>query len=81
LQLFLGPEPPPFRSPFADAAAWQALPALRLQARPQALAAVSLLPSQLPMPLQQASSLELLADRPGVGDGGISRLVGRLALR
>jgi hypothetical protein len=81
LQLFLGPEPPPFRSPLTSAKAWQSLPTLRLQARPSALAAALLLPPQLPMPLQQADQLEVMAQSLGSGKDAPSRLLGRLELR
>jgi hypothetical protein len=81
LQLFLGPEPPPFRTSLARPEQWQALPTLQLQARPGALADAALLPLQLPMPLQQADQLELLAESPGSSKDGPSRLVGRLAIK
>jgi hypothetical protein len=81
LQLFLGPEPPPFRTPLTGAQAWQNLPTLRLQARPAALAAALLLPPQLPMPLQQADQLTVMAETLGSGNDAPSRLGGRLELR
>ena len=80
LQLFLGPEPPPFQSALANAKAWQALPSLRLQARPAALGALSLLPLQLPTPLQQADQLQVLAESGSEGKAGPSRLQGRLTI-
>jgi hypothetical protein len=80
LQLFLGSEPPPFKSPFSESQAWNRLPGLRLQARPSALAAVSLLPLQLPMPLQQADQLQVLAETGSEGKDSPSRLLGRLAI-
>jgi hypothetical protein len=80
LQLFLGPEPPPFKSPFSDAQAWSSMSGLRLQARPAALAGVMLLPLQLPMPLQQADQLEVLAEPSHEGKDAPSRLLGRLAI-
>jgi hypothetical protein len=80
LQLFLGPEPPPFQSTLANAKAWQALPTLRLQARPAALSALSLLPLQLPTPMQQADQLQVLAESGSEGKAGPSRLQGRLAI-
>ncbi len=80
LQLFLGSEPPPFSSPLANAQQWQGLPSLHLQARPLALAQASLLPLQMPMPLQQADQLLGLADTPGDGKEAPSRLLGRLVI-
>jgi len=81
LQLFLGPEPPPFKSPFAKSQAWNALPGLRLQARPAALASLSLLPLQLPMPLQQADQLQVLAQTDfQAAKGAPSRVLGRLTI-
>jgi hypothetical protein len=81
LQLFLGPVPPPFRSVGKDRVSWARLPLLRLQARPQALAALSLLPGSMPLPVQQAQQLVLQAERPAMpGDGAVSRLLGRLDL-
>lgn len=80
LQMFLGPEPPPFQSPFPAAQAWGTVPGLRLQARPAALAALSLLPLQLPMPIQQADQLQVLALTGMHGQDAPSRLLGRLAI-
>jgi hypothetical protein len=103
LLLFLGPEPEAMalaedagEAPAMDGAAAGAAPAgaagplplLTLQARPRALAALNLLPGQLPLPLLQARQLLLVADdgAAGAGDGaaarglGISRLLGRLQL-
>ena len=81
LQLFLGPEPAPFRSSLKNRAAWASLPVLRLQARPEALAALSLLPDSLPLPVQQARQLLLLAERPAQpADGAVTALLGRLEL-
>lgn len=80
LQLFLGPEPPPLRSPLPNRAAWASLPALHVQARPEALAAGSLLPAQLPQALQQAQQLQLVAEQSKRDGGGITRLQGRLQL-
>jgi hypothetical protein len=88
LLLFLGPEPTVAGTPAGSDAAWQTLPLLRLQARPQALAALNLLPGQLPLPLLQARQLSVLADQaPGpeaskepAREKGVSRLQGRLQL-
>jgi len=80
LQLFLGPEPPPFRSSLASAQQWQGLPTLLLQARPQALADAMLLPLQLPMPLQQADLLQVLAESPSGAIDAPKLLLGRLAI-
>jgi hypothetical protein len=82
LQLFLGPEPPVFRSSaLPNRAAWTGLPMLRLQARPEALSALSLLPNALPLPVQQAQQLSLVAERnPQPADGSVSRLLGSLVL-
>lgn len=81
LQLFLGPEPPPFRSPLLNRAAWTRLPVLRLQARPESLAALALLPDALPLPVQQARQLLLVAERPPQpADGALTALIGRLDL-
>ena len=80
LQLFLGPEPPPFRSELASAAQWQALPTLLLQARPQALAKATLLPLQLPVPLQQADLLQVLAQSISGGKDAPKQLLGRLTI-
>jgi len=80
LQLFLGPEPPPFKSPFTNAQPWSAMAGLRLQARPAALAVVTLLPLQLPMPLQQADQLQVLAEPSSEGKDAPSLLLGRLAI-
>ncbi|MEX1324327.1 MAG: hypothetical protein AB1Z21_09100, partial [Synechococcaceae cyanobacterium] len=88
LLLFLGPEPV-LTAPAADPGEAEAAdapvtgsdrpPLLILQARPQALAALNLLPGQLPLPLLQARQLLLLAE-DGPSGGGISRLLGRLQL-
>lgn len=80
LQLFMGPEPPPFRTALAKPEQWQALPTLQLQARPAALANAALLPLQLPMPLQQADQLEVLAQTAGSGNDVPSKLLGRMAI-
>ncbi len=88
LLLFLGPEPTVAGTPAGSDAGWQALPLLRLQARPQALAALNLLPGQLPLPLLQARQLSVLVDQaPGpeaskepAREKGVSRLQGRLQL-
>lgn len=87
LQLYLGPPPPPFdpvAAGLVSAADWRALPGLRLQARPAALAALDLLPPRLPLPLQQSPQLLLLTGAPdpqaGGPSGGPSRLLGRLEL-
>lgn len=80
LQLFLGPEPPPFRAERSGPHPWQSLPTLQLQARPLALAEAALLPLQLPMPLQQADQLEVLAQSDPADRDGPTRLQGRLAI-
>ncbi|MGB5134736.1 MAG: hypothetical protein WBN89_06130 [Prochlorococcaceae cyanobacterium] len=88
LLLFLGPEPTIAGTPAGGDGAWQDLPLLRLQARPQALAALNLLPGQLPLPLLQARQLSVLAGSPTgpeaaqepAREKGISRLQGRLQL-
>ncbi|MCP9928746.1 hypothetical protein [Cyanobium sp. CH-040] len=89
LLLFLGPEPTVTDTPAVAPGGSQQQPLLLLQARPQALAALNLLPGQLPLSLLQARQLRLLADpaaapadaqpAPGRG-GGINRLQGRLQL-
>ncbi len=86
LLLFLGPQPETMAaiSDGAALAALERLPLLSLQVRPQALAALNLLPGQLPLPLLQARQLLLVAD-DGPSDGpegakGISQLWGRLQL-
>lgn len=80
LQLFLGPEPPPFRTPLTSPQQWQALPTLQLQARPAALADAALLPLQLPLPLQQADQLLVLAQSPSTSKVAPSKLLGRMAI-
>lgn len=92
LLLFLGPEPdqplaadgvlefepgaePAGPGPIATAD----LPMLSLQARPRDLAALNLLPGQLPLPLLQARQLLVVADG-GAAGGRVSRLLGRLQL-
>jgi len=55
------------------------LPTLSLQARPRDLAALNLLPGQLPLPLLQARQLLVVADG-GAAGGRVSRLLGRLQL-
>jgi hypothetical protein len=80
LQLFLGPEPPPYRTALVTPEQWQSLPTLQLQARPAALGAASLLPLQLPMPMQQADQLLVLAESPGSSRSAPSRLLGRMAI-
>ncbi|MEO1003896.1 MAG: hypothetical protein AAFX65_12410 [Cyanobacteria bacterium J06638_7] len=94
LLLFLGPEPAAITSGEDDptaagagaAGAGGRRPLLRLQARPRALAALNLLPGQLPLPLLQSRQLLLLADdgppaeEQPAGGAGISRLLGRLQL-
>jgi hypothetical protein len=72
------PEPPAH----ADGAAQVAptdLPLLSLQARPRDLAALNLLPGQLPLPLLQARQLLMVAEAVPAG-GSVSRLLGRLQL-
>lgn len=84
LQLFLGPDPVSAANAPLDLAsieAWRQLPALQLQARPQALLPLGLLPSQLPLPLQQAAELQaVVAADPAAGGAGLSRLLARLQL-
>ena len=84
LQLFLGPAPAAAAAAPSDLArieAWRRLPELQLQARPQALLTLGLLPSQLPLPLQQATELQgVVAADPAAGGAGLSRLLARLQL-
>jgi hypothetical protein len=76
LLLFLGPEPGLAQDQELPLDADQ--PLLRLQARPRDLAALSLLPGQLPLPLLQARQLLVVAEAPAAGS--VSRLLGRLQL-
>lgn len=84
LLLYLGPEPP-------LAPVIQALPAVGrpgassamvLRARPQGLAALGLLPPELPLPVQQAGQLALVATSDPTGGrvlgSPLSQLTGRL---
>lgn len=63
----------------SDPIAGAELPMLSLQARPRDLAALNLLPGQLPLPLLQARQLLVVADG-GAAGGRVSRLLGRLQL-
>lgn len=80
LLLFLGPEPdaPPEEEDISLRPTAEQ-PLLSLQARPRDLAALNLLPGQLPLPLLQARQLLLVAEAAPAG-GTISRLLGRLQL-
>lgn len=74
LSLFLGSLPPPVPAPplprIELTPAVATLPqTLRLRARPQALAALGLLPPALPPVLQQSDQLELVARWPAVAKG------------
>ncbi len=84
LHLFLGPVPAPVANDLRHVQHWQRLPELELQARPQALVALGLLPAQLPLPLQQAAALQaVLESGPAQGEGGtggLTRLLARLQL-
>ncbi|MCP9883776.1 hypothetical protein KBY97_01360 [Synechococcus sp. ATX 2A4] len=63
--------PPEATLPEQESAATKQVPqALRLRARPQALAALGLLPPALPPVLQQSDQLELLARWPAASEGG-----------
>ena len=84
LSLFLGSLPPPLpapplpavalpaaMSPEQESAASKQVPqTLRLRARPQALAALGLLPPALPPVLQQSDQLEFLAHWPAASEHG-----------
>lgn len=77
LSLFLGSLPPPVPAPplprIELTPAVATLPqTLRLRARPQALAALGLLPPALPPVLQQSGQLELVARWPAVAKGSSS---------
>jgi len=77
LSLFLGSLPPPVPAPplprIELTPAVATLPqTLRLRARPQALAALGLLPPALPPVLQQSDQLELVARWPAVAKGSSS---------
>ena len=79
LLLFLGPEPPADLDPGQTAGTpdgeW-----LHLELRPQRLAALGLMPSQLPEPLVQADQLTVMAESSGQGRPVVSSLRGRLQL-
>ena len=97
LLLFLGPQPPLLAQTLPKVS--QSGPALTsptltspemaaamvLRARPQALARLGLLPTELPLPLQQSGQLDLVAFQPA-GRGRalaspLSQLTGRLQLQ
>lgn len=73
LSLFLGSLPPPVPAPplpRIEVTPASTLPqTLRLRARPQALAALGLLPPALPPVLQQTDQLELVARWPAIAGG------------
>lgn len=96
LLLYLGPEPGPVpaeqastaQSPSAQPPSALAPPgmvnATVLRARPQALAALGLLPPELPLPVQEAAQLDLVATTTAAGGrvlgSPLSQLTGRLLL-